>query len=215
MVRRGDTGRENPRAWIHNCKDPFEPELEANMISRGVTILFLAVSLISCSGIRVAQDFDPAQNFSALHTFAWSTAEPAPSGDPRVDNPLLHNRIRQAISAHLDAKGIQRVAAAPRFAVRYQYLLRRSITDYGPSVGFGIGTGRHGGYGGLGIGSGGMLQDHDEGALIIDFSDPQSGDLIWRGSGTHIYREHTDPQRTIQEINRLVEKILSQFPPKY
>lgn len=179
-------------------------------------IAWAMVLLTGCSGIRVSQDYAPTTAFDQLQTFAWATATQAPTGDPRIDNPLRDARIRDAVERVLTAKGFAPAAGAePTFLIRYQYRLRQKIDASGPSggIGFGIGSyGRHGGIA-IGTGTGGSVSEYDEGSLVIDLLDPATDTLLWRGTGTQRFREYDDPAKTTADIDALVEAILDQFPP--
>ena len=181
-------------------------------ISSWITLL-TTLLCVGCAAIQVAQDYDPATDFSALQTFAWTSSQQAATGDPRIDSPLRDTRIRSAVETQLSTRGYRRADEAPQFRIQYQYLLQRTISAHGPTIGFGLGTGHYGRYGGVGIGTGTRVSEHDEGTLIIDFTAPDSNTLLWRGSGTHYYTEHKDPAKTTRDLDLLVQKILSQFPP--
>ncbi len=52
-----------------------------------------------------------------------------------------------------------------------------------------------------------------ESTLIIDFLDPNSDDLIWRGWGTGIVRTR-DRNQAGDRLTKGVEAILRAFPPE-
>ena len=180
--------------------------------------IFLATlalaQLVGCSGIRVAQDYDPQTRFDGLQSYQWAMVTQPKSGDPRIDNPLRDTRIRAAVERVLADKGLYRSQDEnPGFLIRYQYTLRQKIESTGTSSGIGFGYGRHGRYGGVAVGTGDSIRQYDEGTLIIDFKASGSDELLWRGTGTQRFREYDDPAKTSRDINQLVEKILGQFPP--
>ena len=176
-------------------------------------LIFTATILLAgCSGVQVNQDYDPATDFNAMTAYGWATATQEKTGDLRIDNPLRDARIRAAVERRLQEQGyVKTTKKDPTFLVRYQYVLRQKIDSDGSGIGFGIGSyGRHGG---IAIGTGNSIREYDEGALVIDFVDAASETLLWRGTGIQRFREYDDPQKTSRDIDTLVEKILSQFPP--
>jgi hypothetical protein len=177
-----------------------------------LTVLLAA----GCAGINVNQDYDPVTDFSTLRTYRWDTATQAPTGDPRIDNPLHDARIRRAIDRHLGEKGYERVAdASPTtFAVRYQFLLRQRIESDGSRGRVGFGIGSYGRHGGIAIGTGDTIRQYDEASLVIDFWNTGSNALIWRGTGVYRHRDYDDPIKASRDVDQLVAKILEQFPPK-
>ena len=178
-----------------------------------ILLLFLTTSL-GCSGLKVSEDYEPGTDFSGLTTYAWKTEAPQKTGDVRVDNPFMHQRIRTAVERSLGLKGFRKSdGGSPDFLVDYQYTIRSKITSQGVSTGFGIGTGGSGGFGGIGVSSGGDVKEVDEGALVIDVIDAGNGKLLWRGTGMRTLSSNPEPQKTTQTVNETVEKILAQFPP--
>jgi hypothetical protein len=186
------------------------------MGTKRLSFFFMAVLLAGCSGVQVSQDFDPATAFEGLETFAWASQTQPETGDPRIDNPLRDKRIRAAVERVLANKGfVPADDAPPSFLIRYQSVLRRSFNSTGASPSFGVGVGSVGSRGSIAMGTstGGAIREVDEGSLIIDFVAPESEALLWRGTGTQIFREHQDPDRTTRDIDTLVERVLAQFPP--
>jgi hypothetical protein len=137
------------------------------------------------------------------------------TGDIRVDNPLLDDRIRSAINDALSKKGYRETSQeTPDFYVVYTYQIRSKIESNNVTVGLGFGGGSVGSFGAVGIDSGGNAREYDEGLLVIDLNDASKESLLWRGMGTTPINQHTDPEENVKEINAWVEKILSQFPPQ-
>ena len=171
--------------------------------------------MMGCSGIRVAQDYEPQTRFDGMQTFQWAMDTQPQSGDPRIDNPLRDTRIRAAVERILAVKGLYRSKDEnPDFLIRYQYTLRQKIESSGTSSGVGFGYGRHGRYGGIAMGTGDSIRQYDEGTLVIDFQSAGSDELLWRGTGIQRFTQYDDPAKTSRDINQLVEKILGQFPPQ-
>ena len=184
-----------------------------------IIIIALLFIVFGCSGIKVSQDYDPAKDFSGLKTYAWQSEMQAKTGDVRVDNPLLNTRVRAAVDRSISRKSYQKISdGTPDFYVSYQYVIRKTIgsDDVSTGIGFGIGGfGRRGGAGGgISIGTGSNVSEYDEGMLVIDFIDSGNGALVWRGIGTRRVSMQSDPEKTITDINKTVDEILAQFPPK-
>jgi hypothetical protein len=176
--------------------------------------LFIALALSGCTSVRVNQDYDVASDFTRFQTYRWTEETQPHMGDPWVDNPLLDNRIRQAIEQVLAGKGFRRSGKeATDFTVAYRLVIQSRIesspVSIGVGTGFGIGSGS---FGGIGVGTS-SVDSYDEGTIIIDFTDSNSGDLIWRGTGSKRLSRQSDPQKTTEIVNAVVEKILAQYPP--
>ena len=182
---------------------------------RLIPIIMLVAITLGCSGVRVNQDYEPGTNLTALRTYRWKSPTQAKTGDPRIDNPLRDQRIRAAVDRQLADKGLVKTEDKdPDFLVHYQNTLRQKIESTGTSGGFGFGVGSYGRRGTIAIGTGNDVREYDEGSLVIDFLDPTSDNLLWRGSGNQRYREYQDPEKVTRDIDTLVVTILKQFPPK-
>jgi hypothetical protein len=182
-----------------------------------IAIALAALVVTGCSGIQVNQDYDPATNFGSLKTYRWASKNQPKTGDLRLDNPLRDQRIRAAVERRLADQGfIRSMEGPPTFLVRYQYTLGRIIEADGAGGGIGFGIGSFGRGGGIAIGSGTGygVREYDQSSLTIDFIDPGSETLLWRGTGSQRFKAYDDPAKATADINTLVETVLAQFPPR-
>ncbi len=181
---------------------------------RLLLIILLIMSISACSSVKVSQDFDLDKPIPQVNSYQWTSGEQGETGDVRVDSPLLDARIRKAVDRVLAAKGIQKIGAGTSaYKVAYQFSISKKIRSDDVRTGVGFGMGSYGRHGGVAISTGSTVTTYDEGLLVIDFTDAR-GELIWRGNGTRHLPQHTDPEKTEEIYNELVEKILGQFPPK-
>lgn len=179
-----------------------------------IFFLSIVMGLSGCASVQVSQDYDVASDFSRYQTFDWAFGVQPKTGDIRVDNPLLDARIRKAVEQALAGKGLRQAdKSPPDFTVTYQMVVQSRIesspVSIGVGTGFGIGSGS---YGGVGVGSS-SVDSYDEGILIIDFTDAKNGDLFWRGTGSKRLKQQSDPLKTTEEVNAVVDKTLAQYPP--
>jgi hypothetical protein len=183
-----------------------------------VLILFAVILGSACSSVRTSYDFDPDADFSAWRTYAWYRSESPATGDPRLDNPLLHERIEAAIDRTLGERGHARVQdRTPDFYVNYHLSTEQRLDVRTMNRGY-VG-GPHGvRWGGAGWGGVGWTEtrvdQYEEGTLVIDFVDAAKRRLVWRGSGTRRLSSNPEPDQVTKRVNEAVDEILSQFPPE-
>lgn len=174
---------------------------------KSICILFLLVAAVGCSTIYDVQyDYDKATDFVALETYDW-----LPVPDKADIDSLDVMRVQKAVNTQLQAKGLRQTSENPDFLIAEHLGREDKVSvrnwgyDYGP----------YGGYWGGGYrGPGGVSSfQYEEGSLILDFVDPQTKQLIWRGSA----KAEVGDVRTVEKrealINEAVRKILQNFPP--
>lgn len=171
-------------------------------------------SLAGCSSIQVSQDYRKSADFSGLSSFSWTADVQEKTGDVRADNPLMVDRIREAVEQTLIAKGMRKADRNEAdILVKYHFEIRQKVRSDDVRGGFGFGYGTMGRGGGIVIGTGGDVQTYDEALLVIDLLRPKENDLLWRGNATYRLAEHSSPEKTTEQVNEAVEKIFAQFPP--
>lgn len=179
---------------------------------RNTTVLAAALLVSACAGISVNQDFRPGTDFSALRTWDWM-----PGASQSDFDQLANDRVQSAIETQMQAKGFRKVdSGEPDFRVGVQ-LIAEDHVDYetvNSYYGGGWGTrGVYGRYGGAMGTSQTYSREYTTGAIIIDFFDVASRELVWRGSGEGTVHETASPQERQERANTAVQKILEQFPP--
>lgn len=175
--------------------------------------IFLALLVLGgCSTITVNQDYDVNARFDSLHTLQWLPAER--QAEPKASvyatqNPLMAQRIEQAIKTALPSRGLLLVQEKADGFISYHMVVKKVMrAEPGPYYGFGF-WGRH---------SGVMFQsppeyyEVEEGTFVIDILNKE-GQLIWRGKSPSYLRELESPAKTTEWVNAVVQKMLAQYPP--
>lgn len=170
-----------------------------------------------CSaGLSVHQDYDPSADFAAYQTYAWSTQQQSPTGDPRLDNDLTVQRIRGAVDAELAARGFRQVDAdAAGFLIAYYATIGQKVDVYPTTttLGYGWGPYYHGGYYGTTMTTTDVYE-YEEGTLILDFIDGKTKNLVWRGTGKKaLASTPAPPEEQERRLRAVASQILAQFPP--
>ena len=153
----------------------------------------------------VRYDYDTKADFAHLETYDWL---PIPTS-AEIDRITIE-RIKNAVNTQLEAKGLKMTSDDPDFLIASHVGKKEKvrIEDWG------YGYGPHGRYwGGYGGPRGVDVYKYEEGSLILDFVEPKSKKLIWRGSAKAQINTDKTPEKREKLIAEAVQKILEKFPP--
>jgi hypothetical protein len=172
-----------------------------------LSALMLALLPAAAFAQKTTYDFDKDVNFASIHTYALKEGTPA-------GNPLIDKRLADAIQSQMTAKGLKQDDANPDVWVVYHVSVDKKKELNGYTTGMG-------GYGGYGWGWGGGMSTTNmrvneilEGTLIIDIASASKKALVWRGVGVKEIDTGAKPDKRDKNINKAVEKILKNYPPK-
>ena len=161
-------------------------------------VVLLAVVALACTSLRTGYDLDPRAKLTEIKTFRMSIASLKLSLGPErpFDNERARTQLFDTILRELEAKGWRRMAGASDVIVEFKVVGQERLH-------FRKYTGRDEVQQ--------RLSGYTDGTLIIDFRDPRSNKLVWRGWAKDTVRQDSDVvQARVQEA---VSAILAQFPP--
>ena len=168
------------------------------------------LALVVCSGIygqEVITNYLPGTDFSKYHTYKWVTI--GPSGVP---DQILDTQVKQSIDSQLAAKGLTKVDGDKAdLLVRYQVAVDREkqwnasgmgdiFRSPGMSAAMGSATA--------------TSSTIDVGTLVLDLYDPAAKQLVWTGHATKTISPSKDPQKNQRNIDKAMQKLLKDFPPR-
>ena len=170
----------------------------------------LALFLTGCASQNVDWDYNPSHSLSGLKTYAWMDNKELVEKKGYNINSLTDERVHSAVDGILQTKSLKQVDQAAQADVLVTYDItvktRREEHQVTTSVGWGYNAW------GLGFSNDHYVNDYEEGSLIIDFVDPKTQKVLWRGVSRSRIRNKMTPEERIQQINKGVQQILSGFP---
>jgi hypothetical protein len=194
-------------------------------------------ALMGCSTALVKSDFDHEANFAGRQTFAWAAQPQQADSDSYSQNSLLEKRIHNTVERELAAKGFRKqTTGTPDFLITYHVDFDdklKVISDgynhwsayYGgcwPGY-YGFGFGYWPGHYNFGFSSRyyywpgfygteePYLREYKEVTLTLDFLNPETRELVWRG---WYMDEVEDVNIQEEKISEAVRRILEKFPPE-
>ena len=157
---------------------------------------------------KTTYDFDKSASFGQYKTYQFEKGTPA-------GQELIDKRIVDAIKGQLKARGFTETSSNPDVFVLYHIALdkQQDISAYstGPMYG-GYGYGWGGGWGTTTTDV--RVRDIVVGSLAIDMVDAKKKQMVWRGLGTKEIDTNAKPDKREKNINKAVEKIMKNYPPK-
>ena len=172
----------------------------------------LVVGLVAAAAPAFAQkttyDFDKTATFAEYRTYALRDG--TPSGQA-----LFDNRVVAAIDAQMALKGFKKVTATPDVFIVSHVALdeQKDITSYSMGTGYGpYGWGYGGGWGSTTTDV--RVRNIIIGTLAIDMVDAKKQQVVWRGLGTKEINPNAKPEKREENVNKAVEKIFKNYPPK-
>jgi hypothetical protein len=163
----------------------------------GLILILAAISFAQ----DVKSDYDHSANFSQYKTFSWEKVQ--------TKDPLLVDRIKDAVNSALSAKGWTLVPSGGDvevFAIETTQNQQTLDTFYN---GFGGGR-RWGGFGGFGNATT-TVDTYQVGTLVVDLFDAKTEKLIWRSSSSDTLSDN--PDKNTKNLGKGVNKMFQHFPP--
>jgi hypothetical protein len=180
---------------------------------RCLVVVALAFAWVGCQSFKVRSDWDPAVPFSSFGRYVWVEPPAREEANPFADNTLLRGRVRAAVEDALSRRGFrsQESRAGAHFLVTYHVVLEEQFEFDTLPFSSGYYHRRHHAFGAFH--SIPRAVAFQESSLVIDFLDPRTDDLVWRGWASGILGTR-DRIRSLDVLDRGVEAILNAFPPR-
>jgi len=179
--------------------------------------------LMSCSSVTVKHDYDASYDFSQFKTYRWAAGKEINPDDELQKHPLVAKRVYIAVNKVLKEKGLVEAKEGEPFDVvvlaHAGTKQRTQVTQTGGAYMGGPGPGYRGGYRGWydpwwgSYGGTTTVNQYEESTLVIDIVSTKNKQMAWRGMGTGIVKDYSNPEAQNENVKRYVTRILSEFPP--
>src|ERR1700686_5761846 len=134
--------------------------------SAGIALLFATTSFAQ----QGKTDYDRSADFSQYKTYSWEKVQ--------TQDPLLVDRIKEAVNADLTAKGLTPVDSGGDIAIVAIEMTKNQHTLNTFYDGFGGGWRWGGGFGDATA----TVDNYKIATLVVDLFDANTTKVIWRGS---------------------------------
>ncbi len=162
-----------------------------------------AVGLAACSSLQTSYDAKPGTDFSKYKTFGFKDVED-------IKNTILVERIKNAVSMQLTAKGLTRSEESPDLWVVTHPRLSKQTQINTYNTGWGYGWGWRGGMGTTTS----TVEEIPVGTLVVDLVDARANELVWRGTASDTLKENATPEEREKNLNNAMAKLFENYPPK-
>ena len=156
-------------------------------------------------------DYDRAllENMQGYQSYAVVPREERAAGQHLSLTEIVDRRIVQAVHQNLQGRGLRRDEGQPDCRIAFFTTTEKhtEVQDLGLAGGYyrhGSGRGSWASYPPVSV------DEYEEGTLVIDVIDGQSGQLAWRGAASRRLG-HAAPDEA--RIRATVAEILAEFPP--
>jgi hypothetical protein len=148
-----------------------------------------------CGTMRVRSEVAPQAQLAQYRTYAWM---PAQGAGPET---IVDQQIRAALAKQLSPRGMTEAAsvASADFLIGYHVLQERKITqaDWGNGI----------------YGWAPEVVAYSDGALILDFIDPRTNRIFWRGQATSAIE--TPGVVNVKRLEKAATELVRHYPQKH
>ena len=171
---------------------------------KSIGYILLVFLITSCNIIRVHTDYEKETDFSNYTTYNYFNDMETGLGE------LDEKRLIKALDIAMVKEGLL-LSEEPDFFINIQS--RAFQNPSGNTVGVGVGSaGRNMGGGvsiGIPLGKSKVARE-----IQFDFVDSQKDVLIWEAITKSSFNENSTPMAREQKFQQIVEKVLSNYPPR-
>jgi Domain of unknown function (DUF4136) len=164
-----------------------------------ILVTLAAAATLACSTMNTAVDYDHTISWSNYKTFQVMVGTQSPI-------TFTQKNIDDSITQALVSKGLQPTTTNPNLLVYPHVVLTQEKQFNTMSMG-GFGYRGWGGMGGMATTT---EQNIPIGTLIVDLVDPNTKEMVWRGTAQDQVTGTGQDQGT---VNQAIQKIFANFPP--
>lgn len=174
---------------------------DANGMKIAMNVAIVLMAGIIATGQEVRNNYMPGTDFSKYHTYKWVNIEGGAH-----PNQIVDAEIKQSVDSQLAAKGLTKTDSdSANMYVGYQVAVDQEKQWNGYGMGGGIR------FGGMATATSSTIS---VGTLVLDMYDPASKQLVWTGQATKTIDPSGKPEKNEKNLNKAMEKLLKNFPPK-
>ena len=167
----------------------------------GMTLAVAILTCIGATGQDVRHNYMPGTDFSKYHTYKWVNIEGGAH-----PNQIMDAEIRQSVDSQMAAKGFTKTDSDKAdLYVGYQI----AVDQEKQWNAYGMGGGVR--FGGMGSATSSTI---NVGTLVLDMYDPATKQLVWTGNATKTIDPSSNQEKNQKNLNKAMEKLLKDFPPK-
>ncbi len=156
-----------------------------------------------CASMNVNSYVERGYVLNRFHTYAWSPAPAAATGDPRLDsNPFFDQQLRAEVEVQMAKRGFERTAGMADLLVHYHVNMIQRIESKDLDEQYGS------------CDKGNCRADvFDSGTILIDLIEPHTEKVVWRGWAEGAMDGVVDNQAWMEaKINQAVTRIFERLP---
>ena len=161
---------------------------------RLVLVLILSIYVTSCSSVTIDDYFFKTADLTSYETFDW-LSRPHAMLIVKEGRGQTEKLLKESVNKQLTARGLSQKADSPDLLI--SYLVGAELTntdDFSDKVGELT------------------AQQYSEGAILLDFLDAKTRELLWRVAAFGIEERNPTPERNKEIIEKTVEKMFKNFP---
>ena len=179
----------------------MQAKFYSRILALALAMSFLLVVAGAVSAQQVTYNFMPGVDFTQFHTYKWVEI---PGGIH--PNQIVDQEIKQAVNSTLAGEGFTMVTgdAKADLYVGYQCFIQQQRQWNAWGMGGGLR------WGGMGSATSSTI---DNGTLAVDFYNPTSQELLWRGSAAQTLDPSGNQNKNMQKLDKAMNKLLKNFPP--
>jgi hypothetical protein len=163
-------------------------------ILRLVLVLIFSIYVTSCSSVTIDDYFFKTADLTSYKTFNW-LSRPHAMLIVKEGRGQTEKLLKESVNKQLAARGLSQKADSPDLLI--SYLVGAELTntdDFSDKVGERT------------------AQQYSEGAILLDFLDGKTRELLWRVAAFGIEDRNPTPERNKEIVEKTVERMFKNFP---
>jgi hypothetical protein len=161
---------------------------------RFVLVLIFSICVTSCSSVTIDDYFFKTADLTSYKTFDW-LSRPHAMLIVKEGRGQTEKLLKESVNKQLTARGLSQKADSPDLLI--SYLVGAELTntdDFSDKVGERT------------------AQQYSEGAILLDFLDGKTRELLWRVAAFGIEDRNPTPERNKEIVEKTVERMFKNFP---